>query len=50
MNKSEREKWESCRKEIVAVKDNPLFEMISRSTIHEIILEIIDRYIEENEV
>ena len=41
------EVWEKVREEIVNMKDNPLFGMVSKETLHEIALEIIDKHLSE---
>lgn len=41
------EKMQSLKKEIEKVKENPLFCMISKETIIEVILEIVEKYINE---
>lgn len=40
---------DKIRAEIEHVKDNPLFGMVSKDTILEVILEIIDKYKAESE-
>ena len=45
--KLEKETLKDIRTEIENVKNNPLFDRISNDVIHEIVLEIIDRYLED---
>ena len=42
-----RDKMQSLKKEIEKVKETPLFYMVSKDTILEVILEIVDKYINE---
>ena len=41
------EAWEKAREEIGNMKDNPLFEMVRKETLHEVVLEIIDKHLSE---
>ena len=45
----EKATLKDIRTEIENIKNNPLFDMISNDIIHEIALEIVDRYLEEED-
>lgn len=44
------EAWSGLREEIVNIKNNPLFGMVSKETLHEVALEIIDKHLAELEL